>query len=56
VLKKLFVEVASVAAQVSNQVAHLRTNSSIIVTDQTNQLGVDIGIVDWLIKLFGDPC
>ena len=56
VLEKLFVEVASVTAQVSNQVADLRTDSGILVADQTNQLSVDIGIVDWLIKLFRDPC
>mgnify|MGYP002809575301 CR=1 FL=1 len=55
VLEKLFVEVASVSAEVSDEVADLGTDSGVFVADQRVQVDVDVCIVDGLIELLGDP-
>ena len=54
-LQQLLVEVASVAAEVSNQIANFGSDASVLMADQSVQVQVNVCVVDRLIKLFRDP-
>ncbi len=53
-LQELLIEVASVSAEVTDQVANLRTDASIFMTDQSVQIDVDVSVMDRFVELFGD--
>ena len=56
VLQELFIEVASVPAEVTNQVAHFGPNTSIFMANERVQVHVDVGVMDRFIELFRDSC
>jgi hypothetical protein len=55
-LKELFVEEACVSAQVTNKIAHLGSDSSILMHYQSLQLIVDVSLMDVFIEVFGYSC
>ena len=55
-LQELFIEVASVSAQVSDQVAHLGPNARIFMTNERVQVNIDVCVVNRFVELFGDSC
>lgn len=56
VLQELFIEVAGVSAEVTNQVAHLSPNTSILMANERVQVHVDVSVMDRFIELFRDSC
>lgn len=54
-LEELFVEVAGVSAQVTDQVADLGPNACVFVANESVQVNIDVCVMNWLIELFGDP-
>ena len=56
VLQKLLIKEASVAAQVSNQIANLSPYLCILVLNQGVEVIVHICVVNRLVKVLGDSC
>jgi hypothetical protein len=56
VLEQLLIEEACMSAQVSDQVANLGSDTSILMQNQVVQVLVNIGVMNGLIKVFGDSC
>ena len=54
-LEQLLIEVASMSAQITNQVADFGPNTGIFMTDERVEFNIDIGVVDRLIELLRDP-
>ena len=54
ILQKFFIKEASVSAQVANQVANFGTNVWVLVRNKYFQVVVDVGVVDWLVKVLVD--
>ena len=52
VLQQLLVEVARVAAKITNQVAHFSPDSCIFVANERVQVSVNVCVVDRLVELF----
>lgn len=51
-VEELFVEVASVSAKVTDQVAHFRSDGRIGMHDQRFKVVVDVSVVDILVEVF----
>ena len=54
-LEQLLIEVASMSAQITNQVADFGPNTGIFMADERVEFNIDIGVVDRLIELLRDP-
>ena len=50
-LQELLIEIARVTTQITDQVADFCPDASIIMADESVQVHIDVGIVDWLIEL-----
>ena len=53
-VEEFLVEVTSVSAKITNQVANLGSDRGILVHDQVLQIGVDTCVMDVFVKIFGD--
>ena len=54
VLEKFLIEVASVTAQISNQVTDFGSNTRVIMADKRVKVNVDVCVMNGLIELFRD--
>ena len=52
VLQQLLVEVAGVAAKITDQIADFSAYACVFVTNEGIQVNVDVCVVDRLVKLF----
>ena len=56
VLQEFFVEVARVSAKIANQVANFSPDSCILMANQSVQVNINIGVVNWLVEFFRNSC
>lgn len=55
-LEQLFVKESCVTAEIAKKVANFSPDVGILVTNQHFEIGVNVSVVDGLIKVFADPC
>jgi hypothetical protein len=55
-LEQLFVEEPCVTAEVAKKVTNFSPNVGVLVTNQHFKIGIDVGVMYGLIKVFADSC
>ena len=53
-VEQLLVEIAGVAAKVTDQVANLRSDRGVLMHDQVLQISIDVRVMDVLVEIFRD--